>query len=95
MEESDAYWTTRPRGAQLAAAASRQSEPIAGRDVLEEAMAELAERHGDEVPRPAVWGGYRLLPHRIEFWQGRRNRMHDRALYTRSAPGWSRERLAP
>lgn len=95
-EQSDAYWRTRPRGAQLAAAASAQSTPISGRDELERAMTAIAAAHADrEIPRPSHWGGFRLVPDTIELWQGRRNRMHDRALYTRTGDGWSRRRLSP
>jgi pyridoxamine 5'-phosphate oxidase len=95
-EQSDAYWRTRPRGAQLAAAASAQSTTISGRDELERAMAALETDHANtEIPRPAHWGGFRLVPDAIELWQGRRNRMHDRALYTRRAEGWTKRRLSP
>lgn len=95
-EQSDAYWRTRPRGAQLAAVASDQSATIDGREHLERAIAALeTELAGREVPRPEHWGGFRLIPDAIEFWQGRHNRMHDRALYTRDLDGWGRRRLAP
>ena len=93
---SEDYWQTRPRGAQLAAAASHQSQPLDSRKDLERAIAELDALHADAaVPWPSVWGGFRLLPDQIEFWQGRRNRMHDRALYSRHTTGWARQRLAP
>ena len=96
--ESDAYFATRPWGSQLSAAVSPQSQAIASRAVLEATRAELAERHpeGDAVPRPENWGGYRLEPEVVEFWQGRRDRMHDRLVYRRDADGtWRIERLAP
>ena len=96
-EESDAYFRTRPRGSQLSAWASSQSEVIPGRADLDREMEELTARYaGREVPRPPYWGGYRVVPHSIEFWQGRPNRMHDRLRYVRQADGsWLLERLAP
>ncbi|MFW5876751.1 MAG: pyridoxamine 5'-phosphate oxidase [Myxococcota bacterium] len=95
-EASDAYFASRPRDSQLGAWASRQSEPVASRDALEAAMDEVRTRfEGVPVPRPSYWGGYRLVPDRIEFWYGRSHRLHDRLLYTRTAGGWSCERLAP
>jgi pyridoxamine 5'-phosphate oxidase len=95
--ESDAIWNARPREARLAAAASRQSEPIPNRETLERAFAELDARYsGDEVPRPAFWGGYRLVPDTWEFWQGRDHRLHDRLRYEPDgAEGWTVIRLAP
>jgi pyridoxamine 5'-phosphate oxidase len=93
--ESDAYFVTRPLGARLSAWASEQSEKVASRSVLESAMAEAKARHGDSPPRPPHWGGYRVMPAEIEFWQGRADRLHDRLLYTRSAGTWKIERLAP
>lgn len=93
--ESDAYFASRPRGAQLAAAISAQSRPVADRETLERAVAELDAATPGEVPRPEHWGGYRLYPQEIEFWQGRRNRLHDRILYVRSGDEWTRSRLAP
>ncbi len=93
---SDAYWLTRPRGSQLAARASAQSTPIAGRAELEAAYAAEDERWaGQDVPRPEGWGGYRLVPDRWEFWQGRPDRLHDRFAYTPVDGGWSVTRLAP
>ena len=78
------YFHSRPRDAQLGAWASRQSETLASRRVLEERMARISERFRDrEIPLPAFWGGYRIRPHRIEFWQGQTHRLHDRILYTR------------
>ncbi|MEN3000447.1 MAG: pyridoxamine 5'-phosphate oxidase [Armatimonadota bacterium] len=95
--EADAYFATRPRGHQLAAWASPQSQVIPSRQVLEARMAELErEFEGQDVPRPPYWTGYRIVPHTFEFWQGRRNRLHDRLRYTRQHDGsWKIERLAP
>jgi pyridoxamine 5'-phosphate oxidase len=96
-EESEAYFHSRPRGSQISAAVSPQSARVAGRDVLERAAAELEERlAGGEVPLPDFWGGYRLVPEVVEFWQGRHNRLHDRLVYTRQTGGeWRLERVAP
>lgn len=98
-EESDAYWSTRPRGSQLAAWASHQSSALADRAELERRFADAEERFdGGPVPRPAHWGGYRLAPATVELWQGRPNRMHDRLRYDRD-PGapdaWRITRLSP
>jgi pyridoxamine 5'-phosphate oxidase len=94
--ESDAYFATRPRGSQIGAWASAQSSVIAGRLALAAAEQKVAERFaGGPVPRPPFWGGYRLVPERIEFWQGRTNRLHDRLRYTRDGEHWRIERLAP
>jgi pyridoxamine 5'-phosphate oxidase len=93
--ESDAYFTTRPPGSRLSAAASRQSEVIESRDELERAVAELRETVGEEVPRPPSWGGYRVRPELWEFWQHREDRLHDRFRYAREGDGWRIERLAP
>ena len=96
-EESDAYFATRPRDAQLGAWASPQSAVIAGREVLETNVAETSERFPLEVPRPPHWGGYVVRAETVELWQGRRHRLHDRFLYTADADagGWRIERLAP
>jgi pyridoxamine 5'-phosphate oxidase len=96
-EESDAYFAGRPRGSQLGAWASEQSRPIKDRGALEERLRELeAKYEGREVPRPPFWGGYRVEPEKMEFWQGRENRLHDRLVYRRSEDGgWGRERLQP
>ena len=93
--ESDEYYVTRPLGARHSAWASEQSEPVASRQVLEKAMDEVRRRHGDNPPRPPHWGGYRILPRSIEFWQGRTDRLHDRLLYERADAGWKIQRLAP
>lgn len=95
-EESDAYFATRPRGAQLAAAASRQGRVLANRAQLDEAVAELERTYADsDVPRPEHWGGYRVRPETYEFWQHRADRLHDRLRYARDGEGWRLERLAP
>ena len=95
--ESDAYFADRPRGHQLGAHASRQSQPIADRAALEAAVVEAEERFaGIEVPRPEHWGGYRIVPTAFEFWQHREDRIHDRVLYTSaSGGGWDRRRHQP
>jgi pyridoxamine 5'-phosphate oxidase len=94
--ESDAYFRTRPPGSRLSAAASPQSRPVAGREVLEAAVAELASRHPDgDVPRPDEWGGLRLVASRFEFWQHGDDRLHDRFQYHREGDIWTVERLGP
>jgi len=94
--ESAAYFATRPLGARHSAWASSQSEVVAERGVLEEALAAVAQRYGDSPPCPPHWGGYRVAPQAIEFWQGRANRLHDRLLYRRhGSHTWTIERLAP
>ncbi len=95
--ESDAYWAVRPRGSQLGSWASRQSQAIADRSVIDDWYAEVEQQFaGGDVPRPPHWGGWRVRPHTIEFWQGRLNRLHDRFRYHRGDDGeWSRSRLSP
>lgn len=95
--ESDEYFASRPRGSQLGAWASTQSAPIAERRILEARLAELEAHFAEQtVPRPAHWGGYRVEPQCIEFWQGRANRLHDRFEYRRTPEGvWRVQRLAP
>jgi pyridoxamine 5'-phosphate oxidase len=95
-EDSDAYFHTRPWGSKLGAWASDQSAVIASRTDLEKSFAEFEAKFGSEVPRPPHWGGYRLKPTSIEFWQGRENRLHDRLRYRLQADGsWLVDRLAP
>ncbi|WP_375388791.1 pyridoxamine 5'-phosphate oxidase [uncultured Amnibacterium sp.] len=93
---SDAYWVTRPRGSRIGAWASRQSQPIADRAALEAQVAEEEQRFADEdVPRPPFWGAWLVEPRRIEFWQGRPSRLHDRLVYTRGDGTWRISRLQP
>lgn len=96
-DESDRYFQTRPRESQLGAIASPQSSVIENREVLEQGFRELEEKYRDQtIERPTHWGGYRLVPDRIEFWKGRPGRLHDRLLYELQAQGeWKRSRLAP
>jgi pyridoxamine 5'-phosphate oxidase len=95
-EESDAYFASRPRGSRLGALASEQSCPVEDRSVLEERVRALeAEYEGRDIPRPRFWGGYRVEPEVVEFWQGRENRLHDRLVYRRAGYGWGIERLQP
>ena len=95
-EETATYWESRPRGARIAAWASRQSTVVASRDALEERYAELEERFGEgDVPVPPFWGGLRVIPETVEFWQGRRARLHDRLQYRRTGSSWVVERLSP
>jgi pyridoxamine 5'-phosphate oxidase len=94
--ESDAYFATRPRGAQLAAIASRQSSVLSDRGELDLRVDELEARlAGSDVPRPEHWGGYRLVPDTYEFWQHRDDRLHDRLRYQREGVGWKLQRLSP
>ena len=95
--ESEAYFHSRPIESQVSASISDQSRPVAGRSELEQRYAQFAANYKDSlVPLPASWGGYRVRPDAIEFWQGRKSRLHDRLLYTRQADGsWTRSRLAP
>ena len=95
-QESDAYFATRPVESRWSVYASRQSEVIESRDVLESRFTIARQEYGDHVPRPAWWGGYRIVPEEFEFWQGRPSRLHDRLRYVKEASGaWRRERLAP
>ena len=95
-DESDVYFASRGRGSQLGAWSSRQGAPIPGREVLDERLAEYGERFAGEVPRPEWWGGYLLRPDVVEFWEGRPNRLHERAHHVREADGgWRTERLSP
>ena len=93
--ESDKYFSSRPAGARLSASASAQSEVVPDRNFLESEVEKIKAIHGDNPPRPANWGGYRVIPSQIEFWQGRENRLHDRLLYTLTSRAWKIERLAP
>jgi len=95
-EESDVYFAGRPRGSQLGAWASDQSQVLSSRETLEEKYREIERRFdGQPVQRPPFWGGFRLIPSRIEFWYGRPDRLHDRVLYVRDANSWRIERLYP
>jgi pyridoxamine 5'-phosphate oxidase len=95
-EDSDAYFATRPAGSRVAAAATVQSTVVSDRQALEAAYASTRARYGDAPPRPPGWGGYRVIPETMEFWQGRANRLHDRLLYRRLPRGaWEIVRLAP
>jgi pyridoxamine 5'-phosphate oxidase len=94
--ETEAYFHTRPVASQIGAWVSRQSEPLSSRRELEMRAAELFVQYaGGEIPAPDFWGGYRVVPDQIEFWQGRRSRLHDRLLYTRADTGWKLQRLWP
>jgi pyridoxamine 5'-phosphate oxidase len=96
-DETAAYFRVRPHGSQLGAWASEQSSPVASREVLEQRFAELESRYpeGEGVPVPPFWGGFRVVPQTVEFWQGRPNRLHDRLRYTAAGEGWTVERLCP
>lgn len=94
-EESDAYFATRPLGSRIAAIASPQSAVVAARAILEERYAQAEKQYGADPRRPAEWGGYRVIPETVEFWQGRPNRLHDRLVYRKAAGGWEIVRLAP
>jgi pyridoxamine 5'-phosphate oxidase len=96
-EETKAYWQTRPRGSQLGSWASPQSTVVRDRSALEDLLARATERFADveDIPAPPHWGGWRIRPTHVEFWQGRPDRLHDRLRYRRADPGWVIERLAP
>lgn len=95
-DASDAYFKSRPEDSRLGAIVSPQSEVIPGRNVLDENLEILKTKFsGSEIPRPSHWGGYRVIPYTIEFWQGRMSRLHDRLLFTRVGAAWKIERLAP
>jgi pyridoxamine 5'-phosphate oxidase len=94
-EESEAYYRTRPLGSRLGAWASRQSTVVPHRNALDRAFADAEAAYGDDPPLPPWWGGYLLVPARLEFWQNRPNRLHDRFRYTREDGSWRLERLAP
>jgi pyridoxamine 5'-phosphate oxidase len=94
-EESEAYFRSRPLGSRVGASISQQSSVIAGRAELEEAAHEIEERFGEDPPLPSFWGGYRVVPEQIEFWQGRPDRLHDRLRYRKADGGWVIERLSP
>jgi pyridoxamine 5'-phosphate oxidase len=93
--ETAAYWATRPRESRLASAASTQSEVVPSRDALESSLAALDARYPGEVPLPEHWGGIRVVPDAVEFWQGRPARLHDRLRYRLAAGSWTVERLSP
>jgi len=96
FKESDAYFHTRSRGSKIGAWASRQSEVLAEPPILQDRFTETQDRFNkQEIPLPPFWGGYRLVPKRIEFWQGRSNRLHDRLVFTRAGAEWSAGRLYP
>jgi pyridoxamine 5'-phosphate oxidase len=95
-EDSEAYFRTRPRGSQIGAWGSHQSQVIPSRKVLEEQVSEVERKHpGDEIPLPPYWGGFRVAPDTIEFWQGRESRLHDRIRFARDGAHWRIERLSP
>lgn len=93
--EADAYFASRPHGSRISAVASPQSQRVESREMLEKAYTDAAARYPDEVPRPAHWGGFRLRPDMVEFWQGRPDRLHDRLRYRHTVGEWEVERLGP
>jgi pyridoxamine 5'-phosphate oxidase len=92
--ESDAYYNSRPLGSRIGAWASKQSQPVT-REELEETTRRFEQQYGEQPPRPAHWGGYRLVPERFEFWQGRPSRLHDRLVYERAGAAWTIGRISP
>ncbi|HTK37253.1 MAG TPA: pyridoxamine 5'-phosphate oxidase [Pyrinomonadaceae bacterium] len=94
-EESEAYFASRPTDSKIGAWASNQSSKLPSREALEESFEEMKVRFGDDVPLPPFWGGFRLVPERFEFWQGRASRLHDRICYERAESGWEIFRLSP
>ena len=95
VADNDAYYRSRPLGSRIGAWASPQSQPIESREWLEARVREAEAKHGENPQRPSHWGGYRLVPDALEFWQGRQSRLHDRIAYKRQASVWARTRLAP
>lgn len=96
QQESDSYFETRPRGSQIGAWASSQSEVVESRELLENKFLDYERRFSNQkIPRPPTWGGFCLQPDRIEFWKGQPNRLHDRIVYRKSTTGWSKFRLFP
>lgn len=96
VEDSRAYFESRPRASQIGAWTSRQSRPVESRAALDNAYLKTEQSFADKpIPLPEFWGGYRVLPHKVEFWQGRAGRLHDRFLYQKNANGWELERLQP
>jgi pyridoxamine 5'-phosphate oxidase len=93
--ESDEYWAVRPRGSQVAASISSQSEPVESREQLERRFAQFDAAHPGEIPRPQHWGGYRMIPDSYELWEHRDNRLHDRVRYRREGESWTIDRLQP
>jgi len=94
-DESEEYFLSRPAGSRLSAWASKQSSVVASREELESRVEQLKQEFGDDIPLPPFWGGFRVIPDKFEFWQGRQNRLHDRIVYLREHDEWTLERLAP